>query len=337
MKFELEQAIADFCNQLHITESKDEAIREEIASHLREKVAFFVRSESFNEEEAFARATDAVGDPQAYVSELRHVYQRERMVDRAGRILPIGGVVMLAHCTAAAIGSVLARPFILRANLDSPSGLVDPQTVMTCTLARWVIFITVYAGLLTLVDRYAGRLLSTENGLLTRITKAPSSMRAVVFLIALAVAFDSWFAGPLHMPASALVYTPIPPYAAATTLQSFATVSAHLSLPLIVIAMLTVLACRMDRQYAVKPRRTRMVALHISRALAITVFLVSSFVCMAFAAFSSIANPAALPASAMLLVTPLLMLIQTAFVAAIGCSLGGMMVSMMDRKKRHAA
>lgn len=96
MIFDLDQAIADYCSKLKVTDSQDDAIREEVASHLREKVDHYVRANRLSEREAFLLAKDSVGDLSFCEGELREVYKSDCVVDGTVRALPVAGLLLVA-------------------------------------------------------------------------------------------------------------------------------------------------------------------------------------------------------------------------------------------------
>ena len=94
MDFDLQQAIDAFCGRITVAHSQDDAIRQEVASHLRAKVDYYLNKRQLTEQEAFVLASQTMGDPDQFVVEMRGVHRTERVAGQAFSLLSVFGLMM---------------------------------------------------------------------------------------------------------------------------------------------------------------------------------------------------------------------------------------------------
>ena len=97
MEFDLEQAIDAFCSRISVARSQDDAIRQEVASHLRAKVDYYLNKRQLTEQEAFVLASQTMGDPNQFVTEMRGVHRTERVAGQAFSLLSVFALMMFIH------------------------------------------------------------------------------------------------------------------------------------------------------------------------------------------------------------------------------------------------
>lgn len=97
MSFELQQAIDEFCAGISVARSQDEAIRQEVASHLRAKVDYYLEKRQLTEQEAFILASQSMGDPKAFVEELRGVHRVDRVAGQAFGLVSVLGMILFVQ------------------------------------------------------------------------------------------------------------------------------------------------------------------------------------------------------------------------------------------------
>ena len=97
MDFDLEQAIDAFCSRISVARSQDDAIRQEVASHLRAKVDYYLNKRQLTEQEAFVLASQTMGDPNQFAVEMRGVHRTERVAGQAFSLLSVFGMMMFIH------------------------------------------------------------------------------------------------------------------------------------------------------------------------------------------------------------------------------------------------
>jgi hypothetical protein len=180
MSFNLEGAINEYAKRISVTHSLDPAIREEFASHLREKVDYYLGKRQLTAEEAFRLAVQTIGDPETFVPALQQVHAGRRIADQSIGLFDAGVLVLAAYETPSVImefiGSITSyiAPNIMQHALKTPVFIA--VRVLVCVLCAWL----AYKFVVVLRTRSEGK-----SGLfLTRLSSLGLRMSLVVWLCA---------------------------------------------------------------------------------------------------------------------------------------------------------
>lgn len=176
MAFDLDQAIRDYCEQIHVAESQDAAIREELASHLRQKVDYYLNKGRLSEEEAFVLAKQTVGDPSEFLCGLRSVHRSDRVRGFLLRDLGTIGLLVVVDGTAGTGGMAIDRA-MNQALYVTPTLL--PLGQLTSLIVQVCIYLAVAHYVFGFVCSAYSRLSVNRIGLMT----VPPYVQAIVSLL----------------------------------------------------------------------------------------------------------------------------------------------------------
>ncbi len=153
MSFDLDKAIDDFCKKVEVTESLDQSIRDELASHLREKVEYYLNKRQLTEEEAFRLASQSLGETAEIAARFRSVHGTERAVSQAGRLLYVFVLVLNVHLVAILLRGLIIGRF---GGILNSVSLSHPGVNLSIVVCTWMIgMVYIACGLIAAYIAYA--------------------------------------------------------------------------------------------------------------------------------------------------------------------------------------
>lgn len=175
MDFDLEQAIDAFCSHISVARSQDDAIRQEVASHLRAKVDYYLNKRQLTEQEAFVLASQTMGDPNQFAAEMRDVHRTERVTGQAFSLLSVFALMMF----------ILEVSKLLRALDESFSILLTPTDMHFVFALDTVLFLISYAVPISVVWLFGKVVKGYGKGILAGwIRKHASLLTTIAFVVA---------------------------------------------------------------------------------------------------------------------------------------------------------